>query len=42
MTIEHLSFGYSKRKNRVLNNCSLRLDEGKIYAFISVGLIDVI
>jgi len=34
MTIEHLSFGYSKRKNRVLNDCSLRLDEGKIYGLL--------
>ena len=34
MTIEHLSFGYSKRKNRVLNDCSLRLDEGQdLWAF---------
>lgn len=34
MTIEHLSFGYSKRKNRVLNDCSLRIDEGKIYGLL--------
>lgn len=34
MTIEHLSFGYSKRKNRLLNDCSLRLDEGKIYGLL--------
>ena len=34
MTIEHLSFGYSKRKNRVLNDCSLHLEEGKIYGLL--------
>ena len=39
MTIEHLSFGYSKRKNRVLNDCSLRIDEGKIYGLLGKNAV---
>lgn len=34
MTIEHLSFGYSKRKGLVVNDLSLSLDTGNIYGLL--------
>ena len=34
MTIEHLSFGYPKRKNRVFDDFSLKLREGNVYGLL--------
>ena len=34
MTIEHLSFAYPKRKNRVFDDFSLNLQEGHVYGLL--------
>ena len=34
ITIDHLSFGYSKRKSRVFNDFSLKLQEGNVYGLL--------
>ena len=34
ITIDHLSFGYSKRKSRVFNDFSLNLQEGNVYGLL--------
>ena len=34
MTIDHLSFGYSKRKKRIFDDFSLNLQEGNVYGLL--------